>query len=178
LAKISASSKCNKFAILRRLLLQLSCSNNEPGNREKKIVLTDNLEAMAILGRHDEVLRLINEQFSSKVTARGNEIVIVGEPAEVIKLLKLFDELLYLYRSGNPITIHDVNYSVRMLKEGKLDTLHSMYSHTLVTTARGRQIRPKTLGHYLYLEAIRQNFITFGIGPAGTGKHILLLLWR
>ncbi|MCE5284675.1 MAG: PhoH family protein [Pelosinus sp.] len=128
---------------------------------------------MALFGRHDEVLRLLNEQFNSKITARGNEIVISGEAGEVSKLLRLFEELLYLYRSGNAITMHDVNYSIRMLKEGKLETLHNMFSSSILVTARGRQIRPKTLGQFLYLEAIRQNFITFGIGPAGTGKTYL-----
>jgi phosphate starvation-inducible PhoH-like protein len=140
---------------------------------EKRIVLTDNLEAMALLGHHDEVLRLISDQFQSKITARGNEIVIVGEVSEANNLIKLFNELLYLYRSGNAITIHDVNYSIRMLKEGKLEKLHAMFNSALMVTARGHQIRPKTHGQFLYLEAIRQNHITFGIGPAGTGKTYL-----
>lgn len=153
--------------------MQLSCTNAESGTMEKRIILADNLEAMALFGHHDEVLRLINDQFKSKITARGNEIVIAGDCGEVSLLAKLFEELLYLYRSGNAVTIQDVSYSIRMLKEGRLDTLHAMINSTLLVTAHGRQIRPKTYGQFQYLEAIRHNFITFGIGPAGTGKTYL-----
>lgn len=140
---------------------------------EKKIVLTDNLEAMAMLGHHDEVLRLVNDEFDSKITARGNEIAIDGEPADVNHVTKLFDELLYLYRSGNAITIQDVKYTIRMIKEGSHNKLRTMFESTVMVTNRGRQIRAKTLGQHFYLEAIKKNHITFGIGPAGTGKTYL-----
>lgn len=152
--------------------MQLQNATNST-NTEKRLKILDSHEAMAVLGRHDEYLRLISEHFTSKITTRGDEIVITGEQCEVEKLVKLFSELLYLYREGNSITTHDVCYSIRMLEEGRDEHLHQMFADTVLVTPRGRHIKPKTLGQRIYLEAIRNNYITFGIGPAGTGKTYL-----
>lgn len=142
-------------------------------NTEKKIIFADSQEAIAILGRHDEHIRLIGDQFACRLVARGDEITITGETAEVELVTKLLNELLYLFREGNSITTHDVRYSIRVLKEGKGEILHQMFADTVLVTARGKHIKPKTLGQRIYLESIRQNDITFGIGPAGTGKTYL-----
>jgi phosphate starvation-inducible PhoH-like protein len=140
---------------------------------EKRIALHDSQEALAILGRHDEHLRLISGSFSSRVITRGDEIVISGMAAEAEQLEKLFNELLFFYRQGNALTTHDIQYSLRLIKEGQQEKLHRMYTETVLVTARGRQVKPKTLGQCLYLDAIRSNYVTFGIGPAGTGKTYL-----
>jgi len=140
---------------------------------ERRIRLADTQEAVAILGSNDENLGIISEHFSSRLLARGDEVIICGEKNEVDELCRLFDELLFLYREGNPITTHDVRYSIRMLKEGREENLHQMFADTVLVTARGRHVKPKTLGQSLYLTAIRQNDITIGIGPAGTGKTYL-----
>lgn len=140
---------------------------------EKRIALKDSQEAVAVLGRNDENLRLICGSFASKITTRGDEITINGNIDEVDKVAELFNELLYLYRSGNPVTAHDVRYSVRMIKADQEVHLHQMFADTVLVTSRGRPIKPKTLGQKHYLEAIRHNHITFGIGPAGTGKTYL-----
>ena len=140
---------------------------------EKRISFSDTKEAIAVLGRNDEFLALISQQFLSRITARGLELVIDGETVEVDNITRLFVELIYLYREGNPITSHDVRYSIRMILAGQADFLHQMFANTVLVTARGRHIKPKTLGQSQYLEAIRRNDITFGIGPAGTGKTYL-----
>ncbi len=140
---------------------------------EKRIVLNDTQEVIAILGRNDEYLRIVGEEFDLKITARGAEIVITGACDEVCKVAALFDELLYLYRAGNPVTMHDVKYGIRMVKEGHIEHLHQLFTDTVLVTYRGRHIKPKTLGQRRYLEAIRRNYVTFGIGPAGTGKTYL-----
>ncbi|MGI6092541.1 MAG: PhoH family protein, partial [Negativicutes bacterium] len=140
---------------------------------EQRITLNDSQEAFAILGRNDENLRLICESFTVKIMTRGDEITVIGNEDEVDKVAGLFNELLYIYRSGNAITVHDVRYSIRMIKEGQGAHLHQMFADTVLVTARGRHIKPKTLGQKRYLEAIRHNHVTFGIGPAGTGKTYL-----
>ncbi|WP_371361334.1 PhoH-like protein [Sporomusa rhizae] len=140
---------------------------------EKRISFADTKEAIAVLGRNDEFLDLFTQQFSSKITARGLEVVFDGEPSDIDKLQRLFTELIYLYRQGNPVTSHDVRYSIRMILDGQADFLHQMYSDIVIVTAKGRHVKPKTLGQSQYLEAIRHNYITFGIGPAGTGKTYL-----
>lgn len=140
---------------------------------EKRIYFNDHQEAIAVLGRNDEHLGIINQHFDSRVVTRGDEIAITGPADDVQKVHRVFTELLYLYRKGNPVTSHDVRYSIRIIKEGREEYLHQMLADLVLVTAKGRQIRPKTIGQRMYLEAIRQNDITFGIGPAGTGKTYL-----
>lgn len=139
---------------------------------EQRISFDSSQEAMAIVGRNDENLRIINDFFGQCITVRGNEVIIADtEKTATIELL--FNELLYLYKAGNPITTHDVRYSIKLIASGREKSLHKLFADFVLITARGRQIKPKTLGQRVYLETIRQNYITMGIGPAGTGKTYL-----
>ena len=140
---------------------------------EQVIEINNQQEMVGILGRNDENLRLINASFDATVMARGNKIIFSGSEEEVQKIAQLFRELLFLYRQGLPITSHDVRYSIYMVQGGAVAKLHNMYAETLIVTWRGHQIKAKTLGQFNYVNAIKENFITFGIGPAGTGKTYL-----
>ena len=143
-------------------------------NQDERILETiDQQEMVGICGRNEEFLRIIRDAFTCKIVARGNQIVMSGEAEEVDKLRQLFLELLFLYRQGLPLTAHDVRYSIYMVKAGKTESLHRMYADTIITTNRGRQVKAKTLGQWHYVETIRHNHITLGIGPAGTGKTYL-----
>ena len=140
---------------------------------ERRISITDSHESVAVLGRHDEYLRMVHEAFDCKIVARGDELVISGDAESAEMVGRLFQELLYLYREGNQLTAHDVRYGIRMIKEKRADELRRMFADTVIVTARGRHIKPKTAGQRQYIEAIRRNFVTLGIGPAGTGKTYL-----
>ena len=140
---------------------------------EHVIEINDQQEMIGILGRNDEFLRLIDASFDATVMARGNKIIFSGSEEENQKLEQLFKELLFLYRQGLPVTSHDVRYSIYMVQGGAVAKLHNMYAETLIVTWRGHQIKAKTLGQWNYVRAIKTNFITFGIGPAGTGKTYL-----
>ena len=140
---------------------------------QRKIGFTDHQEAIAVLGRNDENIRIIGQSFSSRLTSRGDEILITGEEQEAEQLLTLFRELLFLHCEGNPVTTHDVRYAIRLVQEGREDCLRQMVADTVLVTARGRHVKPKTLGQKRYLDSIRSNPVTFGIGPAGTGKTYL-----
>ena len=89
---------------------------------------------------------------------------------------KVLEELQYLYRQGTTITMHEVRYGIGLVKGGKGEALHTLFGDTILVTSRGRHVRPKTLGQRLYLDTIRRNSITFGIGPAGTGKTYLAVV--
>lgn len=130
----------------------------------------DQQEMVGICGRNDEFLRIIRSAFGCTLVARGNTITVTGAEEEVSKLHVLLQELLFLYRQGLPLTTHDVRYSIFMVKEGHL---HRMYADTIIVNSRGRQVKAKTLGQWQYVETIRKNYITLGIGPAGTGKTYL-----
>lgn len=142
---------------------------------EARIVLSDNQEASAILGKSDEYLKLIMEQFKIKIVARGGELTLSGTQDEVDHVKQLIDEMIYLYREGISISSQDIRYASRLIKENKRASLHAMFSDTVIVTHRGKQIKPKTLNQKVYLEAIRQNYVVFGIGPAGTGKTYLAI---
>ena len=140
---------------------------------EGLIEVADQQEMLAVLGRNDELLRVIQDCYDAKIVARGNIIAFSGDENEVKQLESLFKELLFLERQGAAITTHDVRYSIRMIAEAQLDALHRMYADTIIVTRRGRQVKAKTLGQWNYIDAIRRDAITIGIGPAGTGKTYL-----
>ncbi len=143
-------------------------------NQDERILETiDQQEMVGVCGRNEEFMRIIRDAFNCKIVARGNQVVISGDVDEVAKLRELFLELLFLYRQGLPLTAHDVRYSIYMVKAGKTESLHRMYADTIITNNRGRQVKAKTLGQWHYVETIRHNHITLGIGPAGTGKTYL-----
>jgi len=145
----------------------------QQNSAEKKIIFADNQEAISILGRNDENFQIIAENFTSRLTSRGDEVIITGDADELEKIGNVFTQLLFLHREGNPITTHDVRYCIKMIKGGQGESLQQMVAETILVTARGRHIKPKTLGQKVYFESIRANPITFGIGPAGTGKTYL-----
>lgn len=87
---------------------------------------------------------------------------------------QLFEELLFLYRQvGNLLTTHEITYGMRMVEEGRAESLHHMFSDTVIVTNRGKHIKSKTLGQWTYLKALKEHAVTIGIGPAGTGKTYL-----
>jgi phosphate starvation-inducible protein PhoH and related proteins len=143
---------------------------------EEKVIFEDRKEAYALLGERDEYLRILMDNFDCRFTSRGDDLEISGEAAEVGKAAKIIRELQFLYRQGTAITMHEVRYSIDLVKGGKEQALHSLFSDTILVTSRGRHVRPKTLGQRVYLDAIRANPITFGIGPAGTGKTYLAVV--
>ncbi len=140
---------------------------------QKKVSFSDHLEAVSVLGYNDENFRIVGQHFSSRLTSRGDEVHIIGEAAETEQIVTLFKELIFLHREGNPVTTHDVRYAITLVKEGREDYLRQMVADTVLVTARGRHVKPKTLGQKQYLDSIRLNPVTFGIGPAGTGKTYL-----
>ena len=143
---------------------------------EEKIVFADRKEANALLGDRDEYLQVLIDNFDCRFASRGDDLEIDGEAPAVSAAAKVMRELHYLYRQGTVITMHEVRYSVGLVKGGKGEALHTLFSDTILVTSRGRHVRPKTLGQRIYLDTIRRNSITFGIGPAGTGKTYLAVV--
>lgn len=143
---------------------------------EEIIEFQDRQEAQALLGERDEFVRVLMDNFEARFVSRGESISISGEAGEVEQAAKIIRELQYLYRQGTAITMHEVRYSVGLMKGGKGEALHNLFSDTILVTSRGRHVRPKTLGQRIYVDTIKHNFITFGVGPAGTGKTYLAVV--
>ena len=143
---------------------------------EEIIEFQDRQEAQALLGERDEFVRVLMDNFDARFVSRGESISISGEAGEVEQAAKIMRELQYLYRQGTAITMHEVRYRVGLMKGGKGEALHNLFSDTILVTSRGRHVRPKTLGQRIYVDTIKHNFITFGVGPAGTGKTYLAVV--
>lgn len=144
-----------------------------PEVTEKRFAFRDAREMVAVLGENDEYLRRMQQVLGCQLIPRGNELIAQGKEQDTELAEKLVQELLYLYRQGLPITEHDVKYSLQLVLDGQEEQLHKLFTDTVLTTVRGRQVKAKTLGQLQYLKTIAQNDITIAIGPAGTGKTYL-----
>ena len=128
-----------------------------------------------IFGQFDSHLKKIENALGISVIFRDGEVRITGAPEKAEKARKLFAMLLALSSRGNTITEQNIDYSLSLLKENRLNDMMVIDNDILVHTAAGRPVRPKTVGQKEYVDSIRNNMITFGIGPAGTGKTYLAM---
>jgi phosphate starvation-inducible PhoH-like protein len=123
-----------------------------------------------LLGSRDELLRLVEDAFpAADVHVRGNEITVEGPSAETVA--GLFEEMVVLLQRGQVLDPAAVRRSIDMVKADERPS--EVLATDVLRGARGRMVRPKTSGQKRYVEAIRQNIVTFGVGPAGTGKSWL-----
>ena len=130
---------------------------------------------VALIGPHDDNLRAVEAAFPSvNITVRGNEITLRGPHIDCLALENLFGELMVVIRSGNVLTVDAVARSIAMLESKPVDHPAEVLSLNIVSN-RGRSIRPKTANQKRYVDAIEDHAITFGIGPAGTGKTYLAM---
>jgi phosphate starvation-inducible PhoH-like protein len=130
---------------------------------------------VAVVGPHDDNLRTIEAAFPSvNITVRGNEITLRGPHDDCAKLENLFNELMVVIRSGNILNVDAVTRAMDMLEHKPADHPAEVMSLNIVSN-RGRTIRPKTANQKRYVDAIEDHTITFGIGPAGTGKTYLAM---
>ena len=142
---------------------------------ETQITLTlpERVGMEQITGAADCVLREVKRAFSARITVRGNTILLSGDAAEVQSLTALFGDFIKMAAAGNDPTTDDARRAVELLRQGEFAP--SILREDILLTYRGRAIRPKTAGQKRYVDAIRQNTVTFGIGPAGTGKTYLAM---
>src|SRR6476469_6863531 len=137
------------------------------------IVVSASQPMVAVLGPRDELLRVVETAFpSTDISVRGNEITIAGEPGEVALVERLYDELITVLRTGQGVTADAVQRMVSMLRTETGERPAEVLTLNILSNS-GRTIRPKTLNQTRYVDAIDDNTITFGIGPAGTGKTYL-----
>lgn len=124
----------------------------------------------ALLGERDEHLRFIeNEYPGSTIVVRGNEISVTGPDAT--EVTRFFEELATLLQRGEPISREVVERSLRMVRANERPSV--ILTEDILKTSVGKPVRAKTSGQRRYVEAIRDNVVTFGLGPAGTGKSWL-----
>ena len=140
---------------------------------EIRIVIPADLHMLDLVGEGDALLRVIEEQFDARITVRGDRILISGDSTDSGTVADLFSEMIKLVEQGESLSVTKVKRAIEMVRHG--DCSPSALHGDIVLTHKGKIIRPKTAGQKRYLDAIRKHTITFGIGPAGTGKTYLAM---
>ena len=137
-----------------------------------------NIEQLVNLsGVKDENLEVLEDHFQVEISLRGDEMSIVGDQQQIEKTKKVIYSLLKLIVSGVSISRRDVIYAQKLVEKDKLDQLSELYHIKIARTYNGKLIYPKTLGQKSYYYALKNNDVVFGIGPAGTGKTYLAVVF-
>ncbi len=140
----------------------------------EQIINVDRMEqAVSLFGSFDENIKLIEKEFSVAVISRGSELKVTGEAENVQKGVRAINGLLTLINRGESLSDQNVRYVLSLVNEGNEDKLEHMAADCVCITSKGKPVKPKTLGQKKYIETIRKNTITLGVGPAGTGKTYL-----
>ncbi|MFI7353494.1 PhoH family protein [Streptomyces avidinii] len=155
-----------------------------PGQARAHFTVPATHPMVTVLGSGDALLRVIEKAFpKADIHVRGNQVSAIGEAAEVALIQRLFDEMMLVLRTGQPMTEDAVERSIAMLRASgngngngnePAETPAEVLTQNILSS-RGRTIRPKTLNQKRYVDAIDKNTIVFGIGPAGTGKTYLAM---
>jgi len=133
----------------------------------------DEQQSHTLFGNHDENLRTIEDAFEVKISSRGNEIFVSGKPQSTAAVQKLFGELQQLIERGYPLKKSDVQTGVRVVRDKPETNLVDFFTDEAVPSSIRRIVTPRNVAQKGYLQAIQDEDIVFGIGPAGTGKTYL-----
>jgi len=141
--------------------------------REKTLIIDKLEDLRALFGNFDQNIRIIDEELGVNTVVRGTEITLMGNITQVETAYAIITKLMNMIKKDGHVSKSQVKYAIRMANEGCVDLIDDIVSDIVCTTHRGKYIRCKTLGQNKYVKAIAANDVTFGIGPAGTGKTYL-----
>ena len=140
-----------------------------------RVELDDTSLVQTLAGAHNEHLKLLERRTGAKISNRGTTFTVIGEEPSAQLAEKVIRELYGLLRAGYPLYPEDVEQAAKVLASRKDVSLRDIFLDTVYISARNRVVAPKGLGQKRYIDAIRSHDITFGIGPAGTGKTYLAM---
>ena len=140
----------------------------------EQLVNVDRMEqAVSLFGNFDTNVRMIEQHYGVNVLTRGNDLKVTGDIEAVAKAVRAIEGLLQLINRGEQLNEQTVLYVFSLVDDGTDDQLPQLSTENICITSKGRAVKPKTLGQKRYVEAIRDNTVVFGVGPAGTGKTYL-----
>ena len=140
---------------------------------EQRISIERMEQAVNIFGSFDENIRLIEAEFHVTITNREGELRINGEPEDTMLAAKAINALLTLSAKGEPLGEQQVRYVIGLARSGQEGKISELTQDVICITAKGRPVKPKTIGQKHYCDSISRNTVTIGVGPAGTGKTYL-----
>ncbi|MFQ8600189.1 MAG: PhoH family protein [Oscillospiraceae bacterium] len=140
----------------------------------EQIVNIDRMEhTVALFGNFDENIKMLEREYGVAILSRGSDIKVTGEIENVSKAVRAIESLLSLLNKGETINEQNVRYVISLVEDSAEDKIESLVTDCVCITAKGRPLKPKTLGQKRYIEALKNNTIVLGVGPAGTGKTYL-----
>ncbi len=140
---------------------------------EKSFIITNMDHLLNLFGSYDSNIKIIRDEFGVDIINRGGELKITGSDGAVNKAYSCIDALLRTIKNGDNITEQQVRYYISMVDDNDRQEILNLSDGGICVTAGGKVIKPKTLGQKRYIQAIGENTISFGVGPAGTGKTFL-----
>ena len=140
---------------------------------EQRISIERLEQAINLFGSFDENIRLIESEFHVTVANREGELRVNGEPEDTMLACKALSALLTLSTRGEAINEQNVRYVIGLARSGQEEKIGELTQDVICISAKGRPIKPKTIGQKEYVDSISQNTVTIGVGPAGTGKTYL-----
>ncbi len=144
-------------------------------NFTEKTIKIKNLDHISLLfGNYDENINIIEKRYKVVITSHSDLLKICGEPENVELSVSVIDGLISLIEKGESITEQNIDYIIGLVDDGDVSKIEELKSaECIAVTIKGRPVKPKTLGQQKYVQAIKNNTITIGVGPAGTGKTYL-----
>ena len=140
----------------------------------EQVLQIEKIEQVLILfGNADQNAKIIEEHFGVHLVCRGTEVKITVESEAVSKAQRTVDTLLAMIAKDGTLSEQNVRYVITLVEQGSEQSMVQMNNSCIAVTVKGKPVKPKTLGQKKYTDAIQNNTITFGIGPAGTGKTYL-----
>ena len=146
----------------------------------KEIIKLDSYtidEVKRFIGHQEENIKILEDTFQTEMIVRGDEIVLNDEDDKRKQIKEVLDALLKLVKQGKTISKRDVMYTLKLSETHNLKAIDELYQIKIVRTMSGKLIYPKTLGQKEYYYALKNNDVVFGIGPAGTGKTYLAVIF-
>ena len=140
---------------------------------EQRISIERLEQAINLFGSFDENIRLIESEFHVTVANREGELRVNGKPEDTMLACKALSALLTLSNRGEAINEQNVRYVIGLARSGQEEKIGELTQDVICISAKGRPIKPKTIGQKEYVDSISQNTVTIGVGPAGTGKTYL-----
>ncbi|MBQ3091558.1 MAG: PhoH family protein [Clostridia bacterium] len=140
----------------------------------EQVVNVERIEQIInLFGSFDENIKLLEKEYNVHIINRDTELRISGDAEDVMHAQQAIESLLALAARGEQISVQNVHYIISLVREGQQDKLDQMGKGVICVTVRGKPVKAKTLGQQSYIDAIQNNIVTVGVGPAGTGKTYL-----
>ncbi len=146
----------------------------------KKTVKLDNYtidEVKNLIGYHEENIKVLEDAFETNIIVRGDELLMDMDDEHIQQIEEVIQTLLKLIQQGKSISKRDVMYTLKLAENQNIDAIDELYKIKIAKTINGKLIYPKTLGQRTYYQALKHNDVVFGIGPAGTGKTYLAVVF-